>query len=302
MDIYSAEKYVANLLEFVQDKSKSEVKMYSKSRERWKSIANTCIKVVNVITEMLQDEVMEQDYTIEVSEDTYDPGSLEGMVLKMQAQLSALSTFVGCKPDAKVVSNDPLSPDKRREIIKQYLTTLEEVANNQINVKEINKLTYILYNWFRVRFVDSTKCNNNFRYNIRRFPEWLSGIIIMYSYHVYAGDVDEFVSDFNLWLDSCYNSSKSGCYPIPLEVYKFVTKHSPEYVQTISMVVYDILIDLGLSDLVKDEECYLNDDHIYRICKDINPECLDSYVHYTSNPDVIESVGMHMLEGGNATC
>lgn len=297
MDIYSAEKYVSNLLEFVQEKSKSESKMYSKSKDRWKSIANTCIKVVNVISEMLQDEVMEQDYTIEVSEDSYDPESIEGMIMKMQDQLSALSTFVGCKSDAKALSNDQLSSDKRREIIKQYLATLEEITNKPTNVEEINKLTHILYNWFKVRFVDSTKCNKNFRYNIRRFPEWVSGIIIMYSYHIYLGDLDQFISDFNTWLDSCYNSAKSGSYPIPLEIYNFVTKHEGKYVQTVSMVVYDILLDSGLSDLVRDEVCYLNEDHIYQLCRDLNPECLDSYVHYTSNPDVIESVGMHVLKG-----
>ena len=50
MDIYSAKKYTDELLKLAKDVSESDSRLYNKSKERWKALAQNCIEIVKVIS------------------------------------------------------------------------------------------------------------------------------------------------------------------------------------------------------------------------------------------------------------
>ena len=300
MDIYIAKEHMDKLLTYVKNVADSKPRMYQKSKDRLRDIAETCQKVVQIISEILQEEILEDCY-----DDSSESNNSEilQMVLDMQEELLHLKQFVSYKDNEvcsasstqRVKSNEPLvkriSIDDRKFAMSKYRTVLKRISESYTEFPQVSELCKLLYRWFETRFYTSMKYNKDFRYNIRRIPVWISDIIIVYSNHLIKKDSDEFVHDFYSWCDDLLTDN-SGKFAVPYEVYQF-DKEERKTIYLNSVVIWDILLDLGLTELCNDsDDLYVSESYMYDTCMQAHPEQLNNYRNYNIDPSVIDECGL----------
>lgn len=283
LDVHSAEVAINNLLDLARDTLDSESKMYKKSKDRWRRIQLTCLEISEVISSML-----EEDY---LDEDTDDSNASVMQTLQsMQSQIDKLRVFVG-EPVKSTNSKEEeitLSSEERKSIISRYRSTFTEA--HDFTTLEAEQCNQLLLDWFVTKFIHRDPL---FKYNIRRITEWVYDIVIVYSKHIESGTADTFVREFREWLLDPSNTS----YAVPLEIYQCDRQRGCGYWNTTSLVIYDMLLDAGYANLTSGFDFALSDDEVYNRCKSSNPECLDMYVNYKTNPVIIDSLHLTRIGG-----
>lgn len=276
--------------------------MYNKSKDRLRNLGETCLEVVKVISDVLEEELMSTD----TSEDSSDEAEIIQILNNIQSQMSKVEKFVHgdsleYQPAVKLpASTSKISADKRRQVLSAYHKVFQNMTDFDTQYVEVNECVNLLYRWFDIRFFESVKTNKTFKYNIRRIPKWTYDIIIVYSKCVANGTSDEFVAKFNRWLEDTYANKRESSYGVPYEVYKFDTSPKPEDLTLTACVIFDILIDIGLDTLCTGDELYLDSNQIYSMCETLNPEVLDHYENYSFNSDVISKSNIHSMKEGEA--
>lgn len=295
MDISGAKKSVDKLLTYVQDIASADTTLYAKSRGKLKDVAVTCTEVVKVISEILQDEILEEDVT-----EFQSKSNLSGVIDSMQSQIDQLRQFAGIDQvdvaEGKDVSRpsglkDNRSPAARKQIFKEYRTCLQELSKTQLGYEEVNVCAELLWEWFDARFLQTVQ-DSEFKYSMKRFPGWIRDIVILYGYALHEGNTIEFVNEFRLWIDNLSNSTARNKFAVPYDVYQFNRYRDPTLVNLESVVIWDILIHSGLDKIChRNDSFYLTEDSVYEITGELNPASLNSYVDYRDHPEIIESFG-----------
>lgn len=306
MDIYIAKEHMDKLLTYVSDIADNKPRMYQKSKDRLKDIATTCQRVVEIISEILQEEMLDDCFEHSDDSDIKNEEILD-MVKHMQSELLSLKQFVQYTPeteegpvDLQLVKNDialvkdrdinlsNISTVDRKSAMSEYKTTLRKMSEKYIEFPQVADLCKLLHRWFETRFYTSMKVSSDvFRYNIRRIPSWISDIVAVYGSHVESDTCNDFIHSFYDWCDDLeVNSSR---YAVPYEVYQFDVD-TKKHINLTSVVIWDILLDNGLSGLCKPEkaELYLTDELMYNLCMKYSPEQLDDYQNYKVDRSIIE--------------
>lgn len=291
MDIYSAESYVNKLLKYVQDVADTKPRMYEKSRERLKDLAITCDQVIKTISEILQEEILQDDD----SEFAGVPSDIHSVLNSMQVQISQLQKFTNYSEDAapsisSTSESDKLSVTTKRTIISEYHSTFSLMLDNCKNIstcEQLHVLVKLLHDWFDTRFID-TVSGSSFRYNIRRISGWLCDIVILYGHAIHIGQDVEFISRFYNWLNLIETTDARNRYAVPYEVYQIDKKLDPAYLNLESVVLWDMLLDSGLQRLCDYHRSYYPaEDAIYTLCVQYEPELLDDYVYYNDHREIL---------------
>lgn len=305
MDIYIAKEHMDKLLTYVSDIADNKPKMYQKSKNRLKDIAITCQKVVEIISEILQEEMLDDCFEHSDDSDVKNEEIID-MVKHMQAELLNLKQFVQYTPcsedspvDLQLAKNDielvknkdvnlsTISTVDRKSAMAEYKTTLHRLSEKYVEFPQVNDLCKLLNRWFETRFYTSMKVSSNiFRYNIRRIPSWICDIVAVYGKHIESDSCNDFIHSFYDWCDDLeVNPCK---YAVPYEVYEFDTD-TDKKINLSSVVIWDIMLDMGLSNLCKPEksELYLTDELMYNLCMKYSPEELDDYQNYKVDPSVV---------------
>lgn len=306
MDVYTAKLQIEKLLEYVEHIADSKPRMYKKSKDRWKDIAVMCHQVISSISEIVQEEVMQSDE----EGSTFDRDSdILAAVVSMQKEIDRLKQFVSYSlPPSSTESTDTSSitktsyqPSKiskakipsqvRKSMLSEYIScmksSVDKCKGEYIEAEECLKL---LHRWMYSRFFKSSEKFPNFRYNIRRIPMWVRDIVIVYGKHVSLGTSDEFVHKFNEWCDDLEYSENSTNFSVPYEIYRVNKNPQTSDISLTSVVLWDILLDYGLSELcVSDDkyQLYLSENMMYDMCRELNPSELDMYVDYKSDTDIL---------------
>ena len=277
MNINSAKSKVDELLLYLRQMEEDNPKMYDKSKKRLEEIASTCTEIVEVISRILQYEVLETDQE-EFGQKTASDG-IEAVCVEISEAKAKLQNLVG-HTDSK---SETISSSARKEAIGRYGRVLKQMAGFTSEYQVVNDCMSILWRWFDNRFLKST--NPDFRYNIRRIPDWIRDIIVVYAYHVVNDDVVTFIQDFEMW---CAGASEST-YAVPYLVYQFDRFKMSDKVTLCAAVLYDFLYDLGLCNLCdkSPEAVYLSEDTVYSLCGDLCPESLNHYRNYNEYPQIL---------------
>lgn len=287
MEIYSAEACVKKLLNYVQDLAQKKPNMYAKSKERLRGLALTCEQVVSVISDILEEEILSRDI------DEFDNSSntdLVSMFKSIRSDVDKLEKFVTFDTNPESNSNTSvLSTNTRRAILTKYGNTLRTLSEKYIEYVPVSDCAKLLWNWFDTRFFKTAKTSPNFKYNIRRIPRWICCIVILYSKHLSEGTQDIFVSDFNSWCESLNYSQSNSKFAVPYEVYQLDKSLNPDLLTLTAVVMWDILLDSGLSKMCTDDEndLYLQDTFIYDLCVKHKPNILDDYVNYHTSMEIL---------------
>lgn len=281
MDIYSAQSHVNKLLKFVEELADTRPRMYEKSRERLRELASTCDRVIQVISNLLQEEILNNDSDSEFEGDAEDLNAfLNSYYDSMQNQISQLKKFIDVKSEETKVT----SSSKRRAFneYRKCLTSLK-----MTNITAVDDLEDIISRWFTIRFTGDKV--ENFRYNIKRFPEWLRDIVILYGYYIHQDRRQEFLGEFNRWLNDLENTSKNDNFAVPYMVYEFNRDAEPRKLTLDAVIIWDMLLDSGLRSLCNQgvRDLYPEENCVYNVCDKLNPDVLDAYRDYNLHPSVL---------------
>lgn len=291
MDIYGAGTNIKKLLAYVEDLADSKPKMYAKSKDRLKEIATTCNKVVEVISEILEDEVL-QDDSVEFGQTS----DLDNVLNDMQYQIDRLKKFTQSTPEVieskpKISESSTISANVRKKAMKNYSTQLAAMSNKETAYPFADRCAKLLWTWFDVRFL-KTVYGTGFRYNMRRFPEWIQTIVILYGQAIHNNSVSMFENEFQDWLNTIISTDAKDKYAVPYAVYQFCKTPETDIITLDAIILWDILLDNGLRELCTNDksDLYLNEYGVYDLCSEINPIVLDDYCNYETHPDIFKKL------------
>lgn len=303
MNIKTAENNVAKLLNYVRSLKESSNSMYSKSKERLRDIASMCGEVVSMISEILQDEALVQE---EVEFESCNDSDVESIVKSMKHDMDNLLEFLNIstkntseiKPSKSADSVSKIPSQYRRDAIKLYSDALlSTVSVSSSSCKMAKVCSEYLSRWFQIRFIDTVSDHPKFRYNIRRIPRWLISMVVVFGNHIRDGDLDDYLSQFSSWCDKLYSTSWGDKYAVPYEVYELAKESDEEFSKKVSvnsLVLWDVLIDTGLSRLCVEDKynLYPAVDWLYNTCANNSPESLDSYTYYMNDTSILTRFGL----------
>jgi len=290
VDIYSAEVQVKKLLNYVNELSNSKPRMYQKSKDRLKELANTCNQVILVIAEILQDEAL-----INGQEDEFggsQVSDLDSVLDSMEDQISELRQFLSSpKPVSNVNTN--FSTSKKRALFT-YKHCLSTLANADVAILEAGSCGKLLWKWFSTRFLE---CPESFKYNMKKLPRWIRDIVILYGYNLECGTLNEFTTMFDKWMLSITTSENN--YAVPYEVYEFDKTTDPCNMTLSAVVIWDILLDYGLRDLCCDpsSELYPSEDCVYSLVSSKNGEIMNPYTNYLYDKSILDICNLTLKAG-----
>lgn len=280
MDIYSAEIQVNKLLNYVKNLSDTKPHMYQKSKDRLKELANTCKQVIIVISEVLQDEVLQDDQEDEFASSNSSDFNL--MLDSMESQLSEMRQFL-CLSQ-KSVTPKTSSVSAKKHAIFAYKQCLSMLSQKKMIIHEAEDCSNLLWSWFQVRFLSGDK---NFKYNMKRFPNWVRDIVILYGYHFENDSIAEFTSNFYDWLSSIPAGTNN--YAVPYDVYCFDKSPDPKLMNLSAAVLWDILLDNGLRDLcANSSDMYPSEDCVYSLVGAFNSAVMDPYQNYLYDASILD--------------
>ena len=325
MNISSAEKQVNKLLSYLEEISNGSTSMYSKSKVRLQNIASTCNQIVSIISNILQDEVLSQDVSDVESLEVYQAisnmqHSIDQLSHFIQVQnsqvsetvdfseiqnqsvetvdISSLCDILGAGPDSygavedteftsSTLSATGIQPEDCSFAIKQYSYTFRSivVSTKSINNPIIHEVVNLLDTWFTSRFLDHKA---KFKYDIRNISRWVVNFVILYGYHLEQGTVEYITSKFNTW---CESLSSSVPYAVPYEVYVLAqdSKQQAEMLNLTSLVLWDILLDLGWRCICEDNhEIYPNETAMQQLVAAHAPQLLKFYRDYKQDKSILQ--------------
>ena len=289
MDIYSAEIQVKKLLNYVKGLSDSKSRMYQKSKDRLKELANTCNEVVKVISELIQDEALVNNDSDSSDEfGSSDNADYLSVLTSMESQLADLKRFLS--PSSHSESNEETS-DEKKQAMYTYKKSLTQLSTSSMCVKEAEDCGQLLYRWFSSRYLNSP---DTFHYRIKQIPSWIKDIVILYGYHLEQNSIGSFKVNFQKWLESI---SEDNNYAVPYEIYKFDKHPDPKMMTLTSVVLWDILLDNGLRDCCKNSEMYLSDDCVYSMVGSLRSEVMDPYTNYAYDDSILKKCNLTMKAG-----
>ena len=305
MDINSAEKNIKKLLAYVQDLADSKPKMYQKSRGRLKDMAETCKEVVTLISEILQDETLNDD-EVEFG----SKSNIASVLDSMQDKILQIRSFAGVEtvepvsdtasaseesnsvPDVVDSVHKTASPSAKRQILRTYKEVLRSVSTADFRYDSVYRCAKLLWDWFEARFV-KTVYGSDFKYNMKRFPIWIRDIVILYGKAVRDDEYVTFDAKFRVWVDTLTSAEGANIrYAVPYSVYEFEKSMRPEDMSLEAVILWDILMDCGLSSLCTSvvDDYYLKEDAVYDLCSTLNPGVLDRYVNYVDHPEILSEL------------
>lgn len=137
MDIKSAETHVNSLLKYVKGLQSSESRMYRKSKERLREVATTCTQVVDIISSVLQEEVLTTDIADD-DDSSKCTADIVSMVMQMQQEITQLKQFVSyTEPSTNISTNTDIKVDNDSNNVVDFGAFVHPPDVNPIDTAEV---------------------------------------------------------------------------------------------------------------------------------------------------------------------
>lgn len=296
MDIHSAEAHMEKVLQYLEQMHDNNSSLYSKTREKLKNISNDLFKGLKLVS-----EILEEDSLVVEAEFGGTDESIISSVKSMKEQSEEISQVIdrvdsfvySPPPEPKLTySTNKLSAKKRRHIVYTYGQVLKKVAGVSTPYKSVRDCAALIWRWYDTRFFLSLQSCSKFHYNIRNIPECIKWIVLAYSKHLSDHTLDSFFSDFDIWLSSLVSPNAGNNYLLPYEIFKIGRETTISDISQASIMIWDILFDLGYSELSKDDlaDVKLQSETIYNLAVKIAPDIADNYVYYEEDDSLLRSL------------
>lgn len=257
MDIYSAQSQLKKIRRYADELAQSNHTLYGKSKTKIRLLIEECETISTILSNMLDDPYSD------------DP------VNEFAATTTSITT------------------SQRKEIFANYKYTLKHVSEIR-TFETVKECADLVWTWFSNRFIYSVDSCPNFHYSLYKLPIWISAIVIKFGYEFSYGDITAFIIEMKDWCNNISVDSHIGRYPLPYSVYRILSDPQPGDANLVSVIIWDVLQDMGYSKLIDDKlpELSLAEDAIYQFCARYRPSSLDNYTRYTFDESILAKVGI----------
>jgi len=266
VELNSIESHMEKVVQYLEELSKSDKKLYAKTRTRLGDLNTQLCHSVELISQILADNLLKQDteFGENLGELNDEAISINNDISSTMSHVTQLNTFI----------DRSASMSAKRNIILKYKTVLREVANRPIEYSHVTQCAKLIDKWFNCRFYLSLNFDKNFKYRIEMIPQWIVDIIILYGYCLSVSDFSE-IEQFNRWCDNVGSGVITTTYAVPYSIHRISRNMTKDYVTFSGLGLYDLLLDSGYSALDCSElngvvlSPYLVKDKFLAYCPDI---------------------------------
>lgn len=317
MDIYSAKIHLDKVHKFLEQRADKDIKLYSNSEKRLRDLAAVCKEIMQLISEIIQDDVISND-------EPEQPKYIEDLLNSLSQDLQNLKPFIdyNCKSGAGNIlqevqfsehikepipgsidatstskstdTNTDLSGDDRKYIFRTYRKVLQSLSPDFMSI-EVQQCIEMLQKWFDIRFIKYGHAKN-FKYNIRKFPDWVMHFVLVFGKYLVSHKMSEFIESFNKWCNDV--TSGNSPYVFPYEIFKLEFNISQDDISLCSAVLWDILINCGLKGLCTDAKlkcAKLSEYAITDIIDNLDDSILDDYIPNSFDSKLLQSCNIHII-------
>ena len=282
LEIYPSEVAARKISKHLDKMAEVKPRVYHKTLLRYKKLAYLLIECVTKIVRMLQSETLLSSGDAEFQElaSDFDIEQID----ELRNSIDALGNLV-----EKDVSQD--SKNVASDTLKQYRKVFKQASEYDFGYSEVNDCADLLNCWITHRFSDF---NPNFKYQIKQMPLWATYIVVAYGKYHSTGNAGVFVGDFKKWCNGL-DTDLSNCWALPYNVFNMTKKVNPDNFTVDAMVIYDILINGCLYQLIDGKvKIPMDSSYIAKLLKECKPENRHEVrTRFTKQQELIESLNLH---------
>jgi hypothetical protein len=282
LEIYPSEVAARKISKHLDKMAEVKPRVYQKTLLRYKKLAYLLIECVTKIIRMLQSEML------------LSSGDAEFQELASDFDMEQIDELRNSIDDlGSLVDKTPKEDNKRvvGDTLKQYRTVFKQASDYDFGYSEVNDCADLLNCWLTHRFSGN---NVNFKYQIRQLPVWATYIVIAYGKYHSIGNASTFVSDFKKWCNDL-DTDLSNCWALPLNIFNMTKKVNPDNFTVDAMVIYDILINGCLYQLIDGKnKIPMEPAYIADLVKAYRPEHKKEVrTRLTKQQELIKSLNLH---------
>ena len=279
LEIYPSEVAARKISRHLDKMIETKPRVYRKTLLRYKKLAYLLLECITKIVRMLQSEMLLSSEDTEFQElvSDFDMEQID----ELRDSVDDLGNLIEKKPSTEIkkLTNDTL---------RTYREVFGQAVQHDFGYVEVNECAEILNYWMLHRFSGS---NPNFKFQVKQLPVWASFIVIAYGKYHSTGNTQKFVLDFKTWCDSLDNDD-SNCWALPYNIFSMTKIIDPGNFTIDAMVIYDLLIDGSLYQLM-DIKVPMNSSFIIKFLKDYRPDTSrDIRTRFTKQSDLIEKISL----------
>lgn len=256
-------------------------RVYRKTLIRYKKLAQLLLECVTKIVRMLQAESLLSSEDTEFQElaSDFDVEQID----MLRDSVDNLGNLIDKKPSAET---NRLASDT----VKTYKGVFGQAAEHDFGYVEVNECAELLNYWITNRFSGT---NNNFKFQVKQVPIWATFIVIAYGRAHAMGQSRQFALDFKTWCRDI-TQDLSNCWALPYEVFSMTKKLDPHNFTLDAMVIYDILINGCLYQLIDGKnKIPMDSSYIANLLKDYRPDlAAEVRTRFNKEQELIERVNL----------
>lgn len=276
-EIYPSEVAARKISKHLDTLIEKKPRVYRKTLLRYKQLAYLLLECVMKIVRMLQSEMLLSSNDAEFQElaSDFDIEQID----ELRDSVDSLGNLVDKKDSAEMKK---LSSDT----VKTYKAVFSHAAEMDFDYIEANECADLLNYWITRRFSGN---NVNFKFQIKQLPIWATFVVIAYGKYRSIGHKVKFMTEFKTWCDSL-ESDDTNCWALPYQVFNMTKTLDPSNFTLDAMVIYDILINGCLYQLM-DGKIPMDSAYIANLIKDYHPEYKKEVrTRFNHQKDLIEMI------------
>lgn len=137
------------------------------------------------------------------------------------------STNINTGKNTKDKSSKNIEDSSRRKaalsVCGQSLNDMDScIQSNPDNYSyDVQQLSSVINDWYRLRFLNLDKSKSKFRYHIENIPMYIQAIVVDYSNHHSLDSKQDWIAEFRQWLSHIQsNDSKYSDYALPFQTFQ----------------------------------------------------------------------------------
>ena len=280
LEIYPSEVAARKISKHLDKMTAVKPRVYRKTLLRYKKLAQLLLECVSKIVRMIQSEMLLSSEDTEFQElvSDFDTEQID----ELRDSVDNLGNLIDKKQseETKKLSADTL---------KAYKSVFMQASTHDFGYYEVNECADLLGYWVSRRFSGT---NPNFKFQIKQLPIWSTFIVVAYGKYHSIGYTQKFVKEFKSWCDEL-DDDISNCWALPYNVFNMTKMLDPDNFTVDAMVIYDILINEYLYQLV-DQKIPMDSSYIAKFVKDYHPEkSYEVRTRFTKQKVLIEALSLH---------
>lgn len=284
LEIYPSEVAARKISAHLDKMMELKPRVYRKTILRYSKLAYLLLECVKKIVELLQSNEMKSAMLLSSENSEFQELMSDfdtEQIDELRNSVDDLGNLINKTPSKETKS-------MASETMKQYRTVFHQASLLNFGYVEVNECGQLLDYWLSHRF---SGYNPNFKYSVTQIPTWATYIVIAYGKYHSNGNANAFVQDFKQWCDSL-DSDLGNCWALPFRVFNMTKVVDPNNFTLDAMVIYDILINGCLYQLIDGKnKVPMDSSYIAKLVKDNHPE----YVHevrtrFTKQNELIDIV------------